>query len=131
VGGAAVVAGVMGVFAATLPAPPPAEPQPLGAFRAALGDPGVIASMWFVVLPGILFGMLGVLGPLRLSALGLGALGIGATWLVATGCEAVVSPLVGRISDRRGRIAPLRFGLVASAGGGPPLPRPRRRRALS
>ncbi len=71
--------------------------------------------MWFVVLPGILFGMLGVLGPLRLSELGLGALGIGATWLVATAFEAIASPYVGRVSDRRGRIAPILVGLVASA----------------
>ena len=42
--------------------------------------------------------------------LGLSALAIGATWLVAASFEAALSPLIGRFSDRRGRLAPLRVG---------------------
>ncbi len=38
------------------------------------------------------------------------------TFLAATALEAVISPVIGRISDRRGRIAPLRFGLAAATG---------------
>jgi MFS family permease len=46
---------------------------------------------------------------------GAGAAAIGATWLVAAALEAVAAPVVGRVSDRRGRLVPLRFGLAAGA----------------
>ncbi len=59
--------------------------------------------------------MLNVLAPLRLSALGASAAGIGATFLIAAAAEAVISPAVGRVSDRRGRMYPLRIGLAAAA----------------
>jgi MFS family permease len=113
--GIAVLAAGIAIGVATTPAPGPQRRQPISALWYALGDPRLRTAMWFVVLPGILFGLLGVLGPLRLSELGLGALGIGATWFIATGLEAIASPYVGRVSDRRGRIAPILVGLVASA----------------
>jgi len=56
-----------------------------------------------------------VLAPLRLADLGWGAVAVGATYLTSAGLEAAASPLVGRISDRRGRMLPLRVALVASA----------------
>ena len=56
-----------------------------------------------------------MLGPLRLDELGAGAAAIGATWLIAAGLESVVSPLAGRFSDRRGRLAPMLAGLVGGA----------------
>ena len=56
-----------------------------------------------------------MLAPLRLSALGASAAGIGATFLIAAGAEALVSPAVGRVSDRRGRMFPLRIGLAGAA----------------
>ena len=70
-----------------------------------------------MLVPALLFGALNVLGPLRLDVLGLSALAIGATWLVAASFEAALSPLIGRFSDRRGRLAPLRVGLIGSAVG--------------
>jgi MFS family permease len=74
----------------------------------------VASGVWFVALPALFFGTLGVLGPLRLDALGWGAVAIGATWLVAAGLEGALAPVIGRVSDRRGRLAPLRAGLVGS-----------------
>ena len=68
-----------------------------------------------VTVPGLLFGTLCVLGPLRLDELGAGAAAIGATWLLAAGLESLVSPLAGRFSDRRGRLAPLLAGLIGGA----------------
>ena len=58
--------------------------------------------------------MLNVLVPLRLDELGAASLAIGAAYLVAAALEAVASPLVGRISDRRGRLVPIRAGLIAA-----------------
>jgi MFS family permease len=71
--------------------------------------------MGLVALPALAFGAIGVLAPLRLDELGVSAVAIGATFLVAAGAEAVLSPLLGRVSDRRGRLLPLRAGLVAAA----------------
>ena len=39
---------------------------------------------------------------------------IGATFLAAAGAEALATPTIGRLSDRRGRILPLRGGLIAT-----------------
>jgi MFS family permease len=126
-GGVAVFAAAIAVAVAGTPSPP-RNPvvQPLSALWRALRDPRLLTAMWFVVLPGLLFGTLGVLGPLRLSELGLGAVGIGATWLVATALEGVAAPLIGRFSDRRGRMAPLRAGLIGSMIAGVVLPWPDR-----
>jgi MFS family permease len=89
--------------------------QPLAQVAAALMRPRVAAGMWLVALPALGFGALAVLGPLRLDRLGAGAAAIGATYLVAAAVEAVISPLIGRVSDRRGRLVPVRFGLGAAA----------------
>jgi MFS family permease len=76
--------------------------------------PRLAAAIWFVTLPGLLFGTLGVLAPLRLYDLGFGAVAIGATWLISSGFEALVSPTVGRLSDRIGRVRPILGGLTAA-----------------
>ncbi len=110
-----VVAGALAVAVALLPAPSPQPPQP-GPRRLleALRRPGIALGMWLVTLPALASGIINVLAPLRLSALGASAAGIGATFLIAAGAEALVSPAVGRVSDRRGRMFPLRIGLAAA-----------------
>ena len=69
-----------------------------------------------IAVPGALFGTIGVLAPLRLDELGVGAAGIGAAWLGAAVLETGVSPVVGRVSDRRGRIVPCMIGLGIGVG---------------
>ena len=118
----AVLASVLGVAAWRTPAFTPEHPQPLSRLVGALRDRGVVAAIWFVLVPALLFGALGVLGPLRLDVLGLSAVAIGATWLVAASFEAALSPVIGRFSDRRGRLAPLRVGLIGSAAATAVLP---------
>ena len=68
--------------------------------------------MWLIAVPGLMFGTIGVLGPLRLDDLGAGAAVIGAAWLAAALLETGVSPIVGRVSDRRGRLFPCMIGLT-------------------
>jgi MFS family permease len=123
-----VVVGVgslgLAVWAAATPAERPERPQPLSALAHALRDTRVRFGCWFVVLPALCFGTLGVLAPLRLSALGLGAVAIGAVFLVAAAGETVNNLLIGRASDRYGTVLPLRIGLVASAIGAFLLPWP-------
>ena len=88
--------------------------QPVRMLVQALGNPRVLAAVWFVTLPAISFGTINVLAPLRLDALGVTTATIGAIWLVSAGVEATASPLVGHVSDRRGRLPPLRAGLAGS-----------------
>ena len=71
--------------------------------------------MWLIAVPGLLFGTIGVLAPLRLDELGAGAGLIGAAWLAAAALESGVSPIVGRVSDRRGRLFPCMIGLAGGA----------------
>jgi MFS family permease len=92
----------------------PAQPQPfLELFRRA--DRRLLGGMWLLVLPALLFGVLAVLVPLRLHAEGWGGVAIGAVFLVTAGVETVLNPLLGRFTDRRGYMLPVRVALVGSA----------------
>jgi MFS family permease len=130
--GAVAVASLgLAVFAYLTPASRPEEPQPLSVLAAAVRDRRVLLPVWFVVLPALLFGVLGVLGPLRLSALGAGAIGIGAVWLTAGALESVNNLFVGRISDRLGPLVPIRAALVVTIAATIVLPLPDNRYVLA
>jgi predicted MFS family arabinose efflux permease len=111
-------------FAASMPASAPEEPQPLRTLVDALRDARVAGGIWFVLLPALLFGTLGVLAPLRLSSLGFGGVAIGAVFLCSAACESVMNLAIGRVSDRHGTAIPILAGLVASAVVGVLLPWP-------
>ncbi|HEV2903199.1 MAG TPA: MFS transporter [Gaiellaceae bacterium] len=114
--GAAGIAAVgLGAWAAVTPGPPPEEPQPIRLLLTAMRSRRVAIGIWFVVLPGIFFGTLSVLAPLRLEELGFTAVAIGTLWLFTAGLEAIVNPWVGRISDRIGRFTPMRRSVFAGA----------------
>jgi MFS family permease len=122
IGRAAAFSGVMVVALALiaqarrLPSPSLGSQQGLRELLEACRDRMVIAGMWLVTLPAIASGMINVLGPLRLHRFGAPAAGIGATFLIAAAIEAALSPAIGRLSDRRGRLLPLRFGLGVATG---------------
>jgi MFS family permease len=88
--------------------------QGLRELRRALAGGRLWSGMWLVGLPAAASGVLNVLGPLRLHLFGAGAAAIGATYLGAYAAEAAVAPLIGRFSDRRGRIIPMRLGLAVT-----------------
>jgi predicted MFS family arabinose efflux permease len=94
--------------------PHPAEPQGLRDALPALADPQVAGGMLLTLLPGMAFGVVQVLGPLRLHALGASGGLIGVTFLVAAAIEACLSPLAGRLSDRRGALVPVQVSLTAA-----------------
>ena len=111
----AVLAAVLAAAAWRAEAPMPRPPQPLRSLFAALRDRRVLAGVWFVALPALLFGVLSVLAPLRLAVLGFGAVAIGATFLASAAFEGALAPLYGRVTDRRGPLFVIRGGLIASA----------------
>jgi MFS family permease len=114
-GVAGLIAIALAVWAALTHAPPPARPQPIAVFVRAVRNPRIVASVWLVLLPAMLFGTLAVLAPLRLEELGLTAVAIGSLWLGMAALEAVINPLIGRVSDRIGRFRPMRASALASA----------------
>ncbi len=91
--------------------------QRLRDIGTTLAGTGALRAAWLVVLPSLASGVLNVLGPLRLHRLGASAVIIGAIYLASSALEAVLSPVAGRLSDRRGRLAPLRGGLLGTAVG--------------
>ncbi len=112
---AAAVAGVILIVAAFfMPAPAPPEPQGLRAALPALTNPRAAGGLWLTMLAGLAFGVVDVLAPLRLAAMGAGTLLIGGTFLVSAAIESALSPLAGRLSDRRGAVLPLSLSLAAA-----------------
>ena len=109
---AAAVIGValMGV-AFLVPPPQRSAPQGLRAALPAVRDRQVAAGMWLTLMAGLAFGVVDVLIPLRLAQLGATALIIGGTFLAAAAIESALSPLAGRLSDRRGALVPIQISL--------------------
>ena len=90
----------------------PAEPQRLAALRRA--DARLVAALWLVVLPALLFGVLDVLAPLKLHAGGWGGVAIGGLFLASASLETALNPVLGRLTDRLGRMLPIRLALIGS-----------------
>jgi MFS family permease len=125
-GGMAALVGIRASFVAIalvaaalagflLPVAPAArEATSPGAIGRALRDRAFVGGLWLNTLPALFFGVLDVLVPLRFDAAGHGALAIATVFVVAGLFEVAVNPVVGRVSDRYGRIVPVRLALVAS-----------------
>jgi MFS family permease len=111
---AAVVGAALIVTALLVPAPTRTVVQRLRAAWPAIRDPHVGTGMWLTMLAGAAFGVVDVLAPLRLNRLGASALLIGATFLTSAAIESGLSPLAGRLSDRRGELVPVRLSLAAA-----------------
>jgi MFS family permease len=112
--GVCVISGLLIAWAWTTPGVPPEQSSGLRAAASAFRRPAVLAAFWLFALPALFAGAIEVLAPLRLDDLGASGLAIGAIFLVAAAVEAVLSPLSGRLSDRHGRLAPIRVGLVGA-----------------
>jgi MFS family permease len=112
--GVALVAAGLAAWAWQIPGVAP-EPSPgLGALLGAMRRRPVLAGFWLFTLPALFAGVIEVLVPLRLDDLGASGAAIGAIFLVTAAVEAVLSPLAGRLSDRRGRLFPIRAGLAGA-----------------
>ncbi len=92
---------------------PPDVPS-LAAMRRALRDHLFVGGLLLMALPSFLFGVLSTLAPLHLAADGWGAAAIGAVWLVSAALETVISPIAGRLLDRRGVLLPISVALTVA-----------------
>jgi MFS family permease len=117
----AVALAAMALFAWSLRVPAGA-PSGQGISGLARATRSVWAGVALFALPSAFAGAINVLLPLRLDALGAGAVLIAAIFLAAAVVEGTITPFVGRLSDRRGRLVPIAIGLTASAALGALLP---------
>jgi MFS family permease len=91
------------------------QPIRFDGLTRALRDTRYVGGLWLNMLPAILFGVLLVLTPLALDSAGWGAFAIAAVFFGAGLVEVVLNPMLGRFSDRVGRLLPIRASLAASA----------------
>jgi MFS family permease len=92
----------------------PGHPLTRPILKAALRN-GLGIGTWLIALEAITVGATNVLIPLRLSRFGAGGVAIGATFLLAAALSSVLSPIVGRLTDRHGTRPTVVAGLSASA----------------
>jgi MFS family permease len=85
------------------------------AFRPdAIHERSLLAGLWLILMPALLFGVLDVLVPLQLHGRGWGAIGIGALFIGAAAVETALNPVLGRLTDRHGPLRPVRAALLGS-----------------
>ena len=90
----AVLFGIaLGAWAWTMPSAPGSET--LKTPKSALRERSMLAGMWLTALPATAFGVMDVLAPLRLDALGARAWLSASTFFAAAATEAIISPAAG------------------------------------
>jgi MFS family permease len=92
----------------------PSEPLSADGLKRAFRDRRFIGGLWLNALPAMLFGTLVVLAPLALDDAGWSTLAIATVFFVSGIVEVAINPLLGRASDRVGRLLPIRVALVGS-----------------
>ncbi len=73
-----------------------------------------LIALMILVIPSMAFGVIEVLAPLRLSELGSSAALIGLIFFLAGAVEAIVTPVVGKLTDRIGVLLIVRSGMFAA-----------------
>ena len=111
--GVTVAGAALVTWAATTPGVPP-ERQALRTGLLGVRERSLLAGLWLIALPALLFGVLIVLVPLERGRHGWGTIAIGALFLATTALETVLNPLLGRLTDRHGRMRPVRAALLGS-----------------
>ena len=99
---------------ASLGEPAQRESASFAKLGRAFRDQRFLGGLWLNMLPAMLFGLLIVLTPLALDDAGWGTFEIAAVFFGAGLVEVVLNPVLGRYTDRVGRLLPVRAALVAS-----------------
>ena len=92
----------------------PGEHLTADGLARAFHDRRFVGGLWLNALPALLFGMLVVLAPLALDDAGWSTLLIATVFFVSGLAEVVLNPILGRVTDRRGRLLPIRIALAGS-----------------
>jgi MFS family permease len=117
-GGMLVLALLLVALARTVPPAAEADGQTAREAARAVTGSGVRAwllAMIAVIGPSIALGSILLLAPLRFDDLGLSAWLLAGMFLAMSVVEMIVGPIVGRVSDRRGRRKPYLIGLAIMA----------------
>ena len=105
----------LAVAAMRIPEPVGGEPQRLSGVKDAMLSPQVLRATWYVAVPSAVIGVVEVLVPLRIDELGGGAVLVASAFMIGAAIEAVLAPIVGRMSDRVGRFRPYLIGILVTA----------------
>jgi len=106
---------LVALFTASFPAGPTDVRHP-DALRRTVRDINFLSAVWLTVVPALFLGVLDLLVPLSLDSADWGTIAIAVTFIVAALVEVALAPLIGGFSDRRGRLAPIRAGLLLLIG---------------
>ncbi len=109
------VALLLALVAARMPDSADRETSTAARIWESVTERPILLGAGLVAAPSLMFGAIGVLAPLRLDALGGGAAVIAASFATGAFFEAGLAPLVGRYSDRAGRLAPYAIGMAICA----------------
>ncbi|MEA2125883.1 MAG: hypothetical protein QOI80_2665, partial [Solirubrobacteraceae bacterium] len=111
--GIAVLGVVLAAVAARTPVAQGGRADEPGGVLAVLRDRRAAIGAGLVVLVSVFFGIVEVLVPLRLDALGAGAAVIAGTFLATAALQGSMSRAFGRWIDRRGSAVAIRAGLAS------------------
>ena len=113
--GVGVVATLMVLWALAIPGSDAHRASSWRELGVALRSRSLQTAMWLMLLPALSIGAIDVLVPLRLDDLGARGLTIGALFVASAAVEGLLNPVMGRQSDRRGRLPLARIGLMGMA----------------
>lgn len=116
-GSVPIVALALGVVSLTIPPATEVANQPIREGISALRASNVMRGLLMLGGPASAFGLLVVVGPLRMSELGASPAVIAAVFVTGSLSEAILGPWIGRHSDRVGRSAPFIIGITVMAVG--------------
>jgi MFS family permease len=114
-GSVLVIALALAYAASRLPEAGVPERQALRDVIATMRSGPVVVAFVLVAVPSVMFGAIEVLVPLRIDDLGGSHGVIAAGFIASAALEALLAPLVGRLSDRVGRRMPYVTGLSICA----------------
>lgn len=110
-----VMAAIITTVAMTIPPVSEVEGQPIEDALRAAKRARLARTALVLAGPSAAFGMVVVIGPLRLDDLGATPWMIAAAFAGGSLVEAIIGPWVGKVSDRIGRRLPYVIGLVVMA----------------
>jgi len=108
----------LGLIAASLTIPEASEQagQRLGQAVSRMAGSLVPRALLMLAAPACAFGLIVIVAPLRMDELGASAIVIAAAFACGSVIEAILGPVIGRLSDRIGRTAPYFIGAVIVSG---------------